>query len=248
MRYNSIEEPIMANTLNTAEINQLLADKCYEEAKEVLRTCSDPAAAAWLTKLEERFPKVMPHVDPSIAQAEQGKFECIAYSSKIEIKGSTCWLAENTGMTLTASQEGLQFGNGPEKFWRGKNASAVGNQMNTINMFSTVIRYFAGFLGDILVKAATTESVKLTVPWAHVREILVQNLSNGCKRVFVLFDNQPKNRLERMELGFATIQQDGPIIHFLVGEEIATENRVAEIFVDQCKAHNVGVEDNVVSA
>src|SRR5258708_11932851 len=39
-----------------SQINQLVADKHYAEAKALLRKSTDPSAKSWLASLEKRFP------------------------------------------------------------------------------------------------------------------------------------------------------------------------------------------------
>jgi hypothetical protein len=46
----------MSAQLDREQINQLISEKRYEEAKSILRQSSDPSAKTWLDNLERQFP------------------------------------------------------------------------------------------------------------------------------------------------------------------------------------------------
>ncbi|MEP7284468.1 MAG: hypothetical protein ABI947_01710 [Chloroflexota bacterium] len=46
----------MSSTIDSAQINALIAEKRYEEAKTILRQSSDPVAKSWLARLETAYP------------------------------------------------------------------------------------------------------------------------------------------------------------------------------------------------
>jgi hypothetical protein len=50
----------MAANPDNEQVNQLIAEKRYEEAKAILRQSSDPAAQKWLERLEQLYPPPAP--------------------------------------------------------------------------------------------------------------------------------------------------------------------------------------------
>lgn len=67
-------------------VNQLIAEKRYEEAKTLLRQSSDPAARAWLAKLEQTFPT------PGLKRPTSSyKFSGSGATSSNTSTASGCW-------------------------------------------------------------------------------------------------------------------------------------------------------------
>lgn len=61
----------MSAQLDREQINQLISEKRYEEAKSILRESTDPSAKAWLENLNRQFP---PAAMPSLSSASGGNY------------------------------------------------------------------------------------------------------------------------------------------------------------------------------
>jgi hypothetical protein len=208
-------------------MSYIICPKCKESNPESTMYCSCCGESLRGAKRVETSTKAyVKSSDIILEKAQAGEFHCGVFEKRNgvfdgaeQFKEYLNYLYGNQGKTVYLKKDGVSIGN--LLVWRGKIAGAVGSANQNMSLTS------------FLLTSATTQTIKVMVPWKEIKAVLRRPDNHIC----LFFNHAAKKRLEWVDLRIGTEISTG--VQF--GTEPELESKIADVFMEKCKAKGITI-------